>query len=343
MLSIEQQANRWVVRLSEHGLDEDERSALEAWCAQDNRHHGAYLRALALQRAAEKALQGSAARAPQSGVASEVAGLPGAGQPLAPRLGRRHAVMGLGGLAAGFAVWLALGQYQPRPEGTTFETAMGEFRSVPLADQSIAHINSASALEVVLTDSSRLVHLKKGEVWFDVAKDKSRPFVVDAGEARVRAVGTSFSVLRRGHGADVLVTEGVVEVWHAQSKGEKQVLVAGDHAHVDGAGMSVAVRKAPDEVTRRLAWRKGELVFDNQTLDQAVAEFNRYSRRQLVVLDPQLRSKGLLGRYRINDPEAFARDIGALYRTPVAVTQDRIYIGDTRMLQRRGRSESGAG
>jgi transmembrane sensor len=354
MLSIDQQANRWAVRLSEHGLDEAERASLDAWCAQDVRHHGAFLRALAIQRAAEKALRQGETGVPAAlqPTISDLAAPPqqpaspaacaqqpdhserAAPPPRAPRLSRRGAVIGLGGLAAGLAVWVGVGLYQAHPLGTTFQTATGEFRSVPLADQSTAHINSASELAVVMTESSRLVHLNKGEAWFDVAKDKSRPFVVDAGEARVRAVGTSFAVVRQDQGADVLVTEGVVEVWHDKARGEKHVVVAGEHAHIDGPGKGVQVRKEPAEVARRLAWRKGELVFDKQTLAQAVAEFNRYSPRQLVVLDPQLQGKALLGRYRINDPETFARDIGALYRAPVAVTQDRIYIGDTRMLQR---------
>src|SRR3546814_2061558 len=97
--------------------------------------------------------------------------------------------------------------------GTSYATSVGEIRRVPLADGSIAAINTASAIDVKLDDAARHVRVVEGEAWFQVARDKQRPFVVAAGRARVRAVGTAFSVRRRAGGADVLVTEGEVEVW----------------------------------------------------------------------------------------------------------------------------------
>src|SRR3546814_10232647 len=97
--------------------------------------------------------------------------------------------------------------------GTSYATSGGEIRRGPLADGSIAAINTASAIDVKLDDAARHVRVVEGEAWFQVARDKQRPFVVAAGRARVRAVGTAFSVRRRAGGADVLVTVGGVEVW----------------------------------------------------------------------------------------------------------------------------------
>src|SRR3546814_10056817 len=59
--------------------------------------------------------------------------------------------------------------------------------------------------------SSDLITLEEGEAWFQVAHDAHRPFVVDVGSVRIRAVGTAFSVRRNPEGVDVMVTEGVVE------------------------------------------------------------------------------------------------------------------------------------
>src|SRR3546814_19688281 len=58
--------------------------------------------------------------------------------------------------------------------------------------------------------------------WFQVAKDRARPFVVEVGDVRVRAVGTAFGVKRTAGGVDVQVTEGVVEVWRVGDEGHIQ-------------------------------------------------------------------------------------------------------------------------
>ncbi|WP_163220431.1 FecR domain-containing protein, partial [Citrobacter freundii] len=71
----------------------------------------------------------------------------------------------------------------------------------------------ASLASVDLEAAQRLVRIRQGELWFQVAKDSKRPFLVEAGKIRVQAVGTAFAVRRRQAGADIFVTEGVVEAW----------------------------------------------------------------------------------------------------------------------------------
>src|SRR3546814_8461547 len=66
--------------------------------------------------------------------------------------------------------------------GTSYATSVGEIRRVPLADGSIAAINTASAIDVKLDDAARHVRVVEGEAWFQVARDKQRPFVVARSE-----------------------------------------------------------------------------------------------------------------------------------------------------------------
>jgi transmembrane sensor len=247
----------------------------------------------------------------------------------APARGRRAFVFG-GALAAGMAA-IAVTTLAPDLFGrATYATARGEFRKVQLADRSTVSINSGSEVEVQLTDAQRRVALTHGEAWFEVAKDKARPFIVEAGDARVRAVGTAFSVRRHAHGAEVLVTEGVVEIWANGGMAPHRRLAAGELALVPADGGALRISSNPGEVARRLAWREGKLVFENQPLGDAVAEFNRYNARQIVVADPALRRKPLVGHYRIDQPEEFANDVHALLNVPVAIRADGIHIGAAR-------------
>lgn len=343
MSSIDDAALEWVARESAGPLDPAAQAAFEAWYLANPRHQGAYLRARAIahsldgvtvqaslkprpEHLAPEHLAG-AARRPDARVAEHESGpAAGAAEPGRPARGRRAFVLG-GALAAGIAA-VAFTSLGPDLLGrATYATARGEFRKVQLADRSTITINSASEVAVYLTDVQRRVALAHGEAWFDVAKDKQRPFVVEAGDARVRAVGTAFSVRRHAHGAEVLVTEGVVEVWANGGTAPRQRLAAGQLALLPDDGGAPRIGANPAEVARRLAWREGKLVFENQPLGDAVAEFNRYNARQIVVADPALRRKPLVGHYRIDQPEEFANDVHALLDVPVAIGADQIRIG----------------
>lgn len=176
---------------------------------------------------------------------------------------------------------------------------------VPLSDGSTATVNTDSTLRVSLRDRTRRVRLEKGEAWFKVAHDRARPFIVEAGDVRVRAVGTAFSVRVRDGGADVLVTEGVVETWIAGRPERKVRIASGSKAHVSPEQPAQAVA-AEAEIDRDLAWRNGEIALDGRTLAAAAEQFNRYNRRKLVVEDPQLAGERLVGRFATDDPMEFA-------------------------------------
>lgn len=324
MSPIDKEALAWATRQAQRALTADEREAFERWCAADIRHQGALLRAVAINRALDQAMVQQTLRPRRERLALEWAGAS-----WKQACSRREFFL-YGGAAAGVA-FLALSTVMSKgPDNAAYSTAKGEFRKVPLADKSVANINSGSQVEVKLTSQQRRVTLKKGEVWFEVAKDKSKPFIVEAGEVQVRAVGTAFGVRRFANGAEVLVTEGTVEVWSKEGRAQKRLLTAGERAFVADRASDITVARQPREVERKLAWREGKLVFNNQTLSEAVADFNRYSLRKIVILDPHLGNKKLAGQYQIDAPESFARDVGDFLDVPIVITAEKITIGGMR-------------
>jgi transmembrane sensor len=120
-------------------------------------------------------------------------------------------------------------------------------------------LNTDSAIRTNFNDKLRRIDLLRGEALFDVTKDAARPFVVVAGEVRVRAVGTSFTVRARDNGqVNVLVREGVVEVSRGP-RGQPLRLAAGTATRVDSAGEFRATPVAVDAVDRAMAWRQGQI------------------------------------------------------------------------------------
>jgi transmembrane sensor len=287
-MAIEEDACLWAARL-DRGLSPDEQAVLSAWLAGDDRRRGALLRAQAglsfLDRGRALAVAAEKARA---------------------GIGRRRLI---GTAAAAGALFVGVG-WNVWPRGQDYSTGVGEIRRIPLEDGSIAIVNSASHMRVAFTEQRRTIELPQGEAWFNVAKDRARPFGVGAGPVRVEAVGTAFSVRRLDDRSEVVVTEGVVTLWHDGSR--MPLHVGAGRRAVVGQGGAARVRDLNRrEVEQQLAWREGRVVIDSLTLAAAAAEFNRYHRRQLQI-DPALAGERMVGWFRTDDLDGFTRASAAL-------------------------------
>lgn len=313
MSTIDNEAFEWVARKHARGLSAPESAQFDAWYAADVRHQGAYVRAMAIYNAINLATAPQSL-APELAVARE-------------RRSNRRGWLKYGAMAACLAAAVGTASLHALREERVLTTAKGEFRKVPLQDKSIATINSGSQIELAFTEQQRTVNLRKGEAWFEVAKDKSKPFVVASGDARIKAVGTAFSVRRFTNGTEVLVTEGKVEVWGKGGSAQRRLLVEGDRAFLAQNAGPISVSRQPVEVHRKLAWREGKVILKNHTLDDAVADFNRYSPKTIVIVDAALRDKRLFGQYKLDAPELFAQDVSTVLDVPVAITADTIFIG----------------
>ncbi|WP_304715741.1 FecR family protein [Phenylobacterium sp.] len=221
----------------------------------------------------------------------------------------RRALLAWGGgaLAAaigGTTVFLNLGQEQ-------YSTGLGEVRRAPLIDGTQIVLNTDSALKVRFTSRRRHIEILRGEAWFDVAHDPTRPFVVRSGAARFQVLGTAFSVRQQKGRTDLQVTDGTVEAWRINDEGRAKV-PAGHRVSVTDDAEALLVRSDPGAIRRSLAWRQGEVVLDGETLAEAATEFNRYNALKIVVETPELGQEQLVGLFSTNDPEAFVASVVTL-------------------------------
>ena len=190
-------------------------------------------------------------------------------------------------------------------------TGLGEQHSKVLPDHSILELNTQSEIRVAFTAVERRVELIRGEAFFDVAKDPSRPFIVVTDLATAKAIGTRFSVYRSHAGTIVTVAEGRVLVRDKQAAADTE---AGRSDRADAVevtpgiqaeaqpGRPMQMRQA--NVERTFAWRERRLVFDGEPLATVVEEFNRYNSPALVVGDARLRAQRISGVFGANDPDS---------------------------------------
>jgi len=299
---IDEAAFRWVARLDQDSDNPDLHTQLTDWLAADSRREGAYLRAQALWLRLDRASQ--SAEAP------------------APRISRRQMLAGAATMAAGIGagIWL-MGR------GDAYDTTIGEIRHVPLPDGSTAYLNTQSRVQVAMQKKLRRVTLAQGEAWFQVEPDAARPFIVESGAVRVRAVGTAFSVRQLAHGAEVLVSEGVVEAWVDGAEIAAVRIKAGEKALLQERAPALQSVAAPSEIDRKLAWRSGKIDLAGETLAEAAAEFNRYNRREMLIRQAALADKRFYGVFRTDDPEGFVKAVHLSLNVPVEIGKDALIIG----------------
>lgn len=211
-----------------------------------------------------------------------------------------------------------------------YRTAIGEQKTVMLSDGSMVTLNTNSEISVAMTDNIRRLHLKRGEVYFEIAKDKNRPFEVAVQNAFVKAVGTAFNIKQNGDQITVLVTEGVVEVKSnfaplltpssASSPKKKETLVVGDQI-IFGAKEMERISLEDDLVSRKTLWRKGRIILDEKSLAEIVREIQPYIAEKIVIADEEVAAFTAGGVFKMGEINSF---FGALEAAlPVTIVREK--------------------
>jgi transmembrane sensor len=293
---IDTEAAEWAARMDRGPLDEAQEKQFLAWLGADRRCMGAYgrMRAIALTTERARAL------GPDFD--------PAAFEPKRPF--SRRGLLQWGGAIAACALVGVGGTWEVLRHRGRFITGKGETKVVALKDGSVVTLNTASEIQVNYSEALRSVELIQGEALFDVAKNKTRPFVVSAGDTNVRAVGTSFTVRRlEAAPVQVLVREGVVEVFKPATDAAPVRVSANSMAEAPADTVIAARPIALAQLRRQLAWQKGQIAFEGETLAQAAAEFARYSDTRIVIDDPALAREEIAGLFKATDPVGFAQTI----------------------------------
>ena len=207
--------------------------------------------------------------------------------------------------------------------GRHYSTPVGGVASIPLLDGSKVTLNTDSKIQVAVTKQERRVYLDQGEVFFEVAKDPARPFIVEVGDKRVIAIGTKFAVRREAGNIRVVVIEGKVRVEVA--KRPTASLTAGAVTLTTDAGTSVQDSSLSD-AEDYLAWLRGVLVFHEVTLAEATAEFNRYNSRKMIITDLAVGALRIAGAFRSSNLDGFVRLLEQGYPIRFVQQEDRIVL-----------------
>ena len=217
-----------------------------------------------------------------------------------------------------------------------FETRHGEQLTRRLADNSVLHLNTDSAVTIRYSNNERLVTLTSGQADFEVAHEPNRAFRVVAGAAEVVDLGTQFDVRLERDSTLVTVVEGRVAVGPSPSLEKPGTSAAQNHAPppvplsanqqlrvVQGEWPAIPVAVDAHNAT---AWLRREIVFDHEPLERVAAEYNRYTPTPIEIATPALRGLLITGVFTSDDPDAFIAFLRSLKGVRVEVTERRIRV-----------------
>jgi transmembrane sensor len=318
--NIEEQAAQWLLRSEQSDWSEEQHARLREWLDQSYSHKAAFWRLEHGWRKADRlgALGGGTAVSAQH----------------MPAFANWQRVA----IAASIALMIALvpayfitsrdisgGGRQPAEQ--QFSTALGARKTVALADGSKVELNTATLGRAMVNDRHREFWLDRGEAYFEIVHDAARPFVIYAGPRTVTVLGTKFTVRRDGDRVTVTVIQGRVRVdlGSDHASGPSTTIGVGDTAVTEGDSTIVASRSLT-QVERAMSWRQGMLTFDNATLAEAAAEFNRYNARKIEILDEQAAQTRIGGTFEANNVDAFARLLREAYGVKVEVDSGAVKI-----------------
>jgi transmembrane sensor len=347
---IEEEASVWLVRLDSGPLAPEESSELSAWLAANPQHHTEIIRLCKLWDEMD-ILSELSILFPRMPKGPDYAD----GKPVSAL--RRPAFVFTtlaASLLLGIVILLvSLNRFSEVPvsgyvpQQTSYQTAVGEQKEIQLADGTVVNLNTDSHLTVRFDNKFRYIWLDKGEIFFKVAHEPLRPFLVHAGGGLVRAVGTAFAVRMKGHDVEVTVTEGKVEVASTTPDMKKNKdfndlseIISKEFLTTLGAGQTAefgdrtinSVRSVePETVSRKLSWQHGMLEFKGETLEEVVNEISRYTDTKIIISDPEIRDIRIGGYFKTGEVNALLSVLQTGFPIEInRINENLIYLGENK-------------
>lgn len=282
--SIQNEALEWLAKLNREALSDEDEAAFFAWLQQSEAHQAAYIKA-------------------------EQLWLRGDVLTRAAKVSQAKPVVGLwwGGLAMACCIALALVILWPSTTTYTQLQAGSAIAVFSLPDGSEVTLNAGTTLAYSFDNNTRNIRLTQGEVFFDVAHDAAKPFIVSTEFGAVKVLGTQFAVGLTEQSADVMVLSGSVEV-APENNIQKAVLTK--NQAVSFKQVASGIKPANIKATQLLSWRHRQWVFENTPLAEAVATIAK-SLGQQVEVPATHADLPVTGVLPMDDPEQALKTLAA--------------------------------
>lgn len=317
-------ATEWLVRLQSDDLTEQDKLAFNQWLRADSSHQLAYIET-------EKfwASLSILEQQPDS-TGKPVANLRPAVQDI-PQRSRSFIPTAIAACFALFVIGFVVLTNLLVP-GSRYVTAVGEQTDIVLQDGTRMQLNTGTAVRTDLNEQRRLIYLEHGEVFFQVAKDSERPFIVKTSAGLVRVLGTQFNVLnKKDNSSIVTVLEGRVGL-----TADAQIAQAAEPAFVPGLTL-IANQQAvmashrivePVSVDAKAitAWRDGTLIYNGEPITKVLEDISRYFDGEIRLGEPDLVATEVVAIFQLQDKEATIKALEEAFNVAAVTVSEELTL-----------------
>lgn len=296
---VDEAAFAWVLRLDRGALASDASQELDEWLKADSRHRGAFLRAQALWRSADRV---AAFRVP--------GGKGWAEEPAPPRfMGRRRMVASV---AASLLVGATLGAMAEPGEACE---PVRFFRSGSELPQPVRLTGGDFRLD---RTSQIFCLMQGGRVYADLLAGRVRvdwrrgPISVRASGLEIDAAAASLVMRCGSDGASVLLLDGDARLRGGSGR-PVRVLRRAQWVRLTPSGGWEEGRLGADDLEYVSAWSHGRLELRATSVGEAIRRINLYNNTKIFSSDAVLSRQRIDGIFSLTEPETFARSLCRMF------------------------------
>lgn len=180
--------------------------------------------------------------------------------------------------------------------------------TVPAGQRTLLKLNDGTAIWLnsnsTLRYPARFNHTNRhvildGEAWFDVAKDKQHPFIVETDKRNIKVLGTSFNVFAYRNHKEFAVSllKGCVQIYTLGNESEYIALQPNERVVLEGDKLI----KTHIINTDFLLWKKGIYTFDNLPLGEIIKQLELFYDVKIITDNEKLKAFCYTGKFRQRD------------------------------------------
>lgn len=281
---IIKEAAAWLSRMQEKPLTEAEHTKFKQWLSQSHEHAQAWQRAELLSSKLNSLPVNFAMKVLDR-----------------PQHPERRAFI-RSATALGVVAMTSVVAYKALPWqswGADQQTAMGENKTIQLADGGKLVLNANSAVDVFYSKHERLIRLYQGEIYIETAHDAlNRPLLVETDHGRLHALGTQFVVRKQDENTYIGVVQGAVDVLPKDHATEHLIVQAGQETFFNAASVFTQTPLNDNAST----WLDGIIYADNMRLPEFISILSRY-RTGVLKCDASVADVRVSGAFQLSNPE----------------------------------------
>lgn len=186
---------------------------------------------------------------------------------------------------------------------TEYYTNAGEMRTITLGDGTRITMNALTTIRVPnhFQKNIRNVELVEGEAYFDVAHDKSAPFIVSTADMEIKVLGTEFNVFAyKGHSTKASLIKGSIKAYIQDNESEGKVIVPNESIAVtsEGSLMTESLTKRDQD---EISWKDGVYSFENLPFSEIAERLQLYYGTAITFGNDSVSDRPYSGKFRQGD------------------------------------------